>query len=603
MIKILTIFIFIFILVISGSVYCFAQDQDNAATANPMVVRLVNEGIELHNKKDYLGAIKSFEEALGIEPNNTLVRQNISIAHNNFGKYLTERTDYEKALKEFRLAIYFDLSNKTADLNLDALLKEKGVKADDPQARAQIGDKLRQDANFESALVEYQKALALSKKPDPTLLISTGDIHYILFLREGQKTDDINKALEFYMKSLETKETAQAHIKVGDGKLALRDVIGAIDHYKKAAQLEPTSSEVLTANVRGWNEAVRLAPLVSENHIGLAQALQFKKDFVNAEEQYNQALKLDPENPIAQAGLESLTKDKLKAQANQYFEKALKLQQEAKYDQAIEEYIKALEINPQDSVLHYNVGTAFQAKEDFEHAGKAYKKSLELDPKNEKAKSGLESLVKEENTKKVKELITRALELQNSGNNQEAITTYLAAISIDPSDASIYYNLGTAYQALGDLNNAILQYQKAADLDKANQAYSLAIKLAKEGLSGPLIQGAITKQNSGDLAGAISDYVKALEYVSDDAQTHFNVGTAYQTNKQTDLAIQSYLKAAQIDPKGQADAYFFLGTLYEENKNNKAAIDNYQKYLQNAPDGFYANDAKERMNYLKTNAL
>ena len=144
------------------------------------------------------------------------------------------------------------------------------------------------------------------------------------------------------------------------------------------------------------------------------------------------------------------------------------------------------------------------------------------------------------------------------------------------------------------------QYQKALDLDKTNQTYSGAIKLVKEGLASPLVQSAINKQSANDLAGAILDYVKVLEYVPDDAQTLFNLATAYQANKQNDLATQSYLKAAQIDPKGQADAFFFLAALYEENKNNKAAIENYQKYLQNAPTGSYVNDAKERIAYLKT---
>ncbi|MBI3590431.1 MAG: tetratricopeptide repeat protein [Candidatus Melainabacteria bacterium] len=592
------ILIYVLFFLFTNALFCFAQDE--SYPQDPEIVRLVNEGIKLHKDKDYLGALKSFSEALSIEPNNVLVKQNISIAHNNYGKYLAERTDYEKALKEFRLAIYYDSQNKTADANLDALLKQKGVRSDDPQARTQIGDKLRADANFELALIEYQKALSLSKSPDPNLLISIGDIHYILYLREGQKTNDIDKANDYYKKALEIKETAKAHIKVGDGLLALKDIAGAVQHYKRALELEPNLPDALTANIRGWNEAVRLAPLVSENHIGLAVALQLKKDFVNAEEEYNQALKLDPNNETALKGLESLKKDKVRAQAAQYSDSALKLQVEEKYDEAIEQYIKALEINPGDSKLHYNIGTAFQAKGDFEHAEKAYRKSLETDAANEKAKSALEQLTKQINAKKTQELSSRAVELQKSGNFQEAITTYLAAISIDSSNASLLYNLGTAYQAAGDLTNAQTQYQKALDLDKNNQTYSNAIKLLKTELANPLIQSAVNKQSSNDYAGAVAEYTKALELVPDDAQTHFNLATAYQANKQTDQAIQSYLKAVGLDPKGQVDAFFFLGTLYEEKKNNKSAIENYQKYIQNAPTGSYAKDAKERTAYLKT---
>ena len=587
-------FICLFVL---GNLFVLAQDDFET---NPGVVKLVNEGVRLHKSKDFIGALKAFEEALSLEPNNVIVRQNISIAHNNQGKYLVERTDYEKALSEFRLAIYFDSTNKIADGNLDALLNEKGVKANDPQARAQLGDKLRADASFELALIEYQKALTLSKISDPNILINIGDIYYILYLRDGQKSDDINKAIDCYKRALEIKETAKAHIKLGDGLLATKDIVTAIDHFKKAIQLEPDSRDALTANVRGWNEAVRLAPLVTENQIGLAIALQAKKDFENAEEEYNQALKLDPSNDIAQRGLQSLQNDKLKLQASKLVEAALKLQSEGKYSEAINQYVKAIEITPSDTKLHYNIGTAFQTIDDFEHAEKAYKKSLELDPNNEKAKAALNLLAKQANDKKVKELSARAVELQNSNNYQEAITTYLAALSIAPNDPSLYYNLGTAYQASGDLNSAQVQYQKALDLDKTNQAYIDAIKSLKSTLADPIIQSAVTKQSANNFSGAIADYLKVLELVPDDAQTHFNLGSAYQANKQTDEAIQSYQKAIQLDAKGQSDALFFLATLYEEKKNNKAAVETYQKYIQLAPLGQYIKDAKERMNYLKT---
>ena len=603
MIKKHLIFISFFAFVLANVLFvdlqCNAQQNEDYNT-NPEIVNLVNEGIKLHKGKDYLGALKAFDEALSIEPNNVLVRQNISIAHNNYGKYLAERTDYENALKEFRLAIYYDPQNNTADANLDALLAQQGVKANDPQARVQIGDKLRADANFDLALIEYRKALSLSKKLDPNILISVGDIYYILYLREGQRTNDIDKAIDSYKKALEIKETSKAHIKLGDALLALKDIVNAIDHYKKAIQLEPDSPEGLAANVRGWNEAVRLAPLVPENHIGLALALELKKDFTNAEEEFNQALKLSPGNEVAQKSLESLGKEKLKAQSSQYTEAALKLQSEGKYDEAIEQYVKAIELNPTDPKLHYNVGTAFQAKEDYEHAEKAYKKSLELDLNNEKAKNALEVLTRQVNDKKVQELSLRAIELQNAGNYQQAISTYLAAISIKLNDGALYYNLGTAYQANGDLNNAQIQYQKAIDIDKNNQTYLNSLKLLKIELANPLIQSAINKQTMNDLPGAIADYTKALEYAPDDAQTYFNLATAYQANNQVDQAIQSYNKADQLDLKGQADAFYFLGTIYEERKNNKTAIENYLKYLQNAPIGTYVQDTKTRINYLKT---
>ena len=591
-----TIVSLLFCFLFNSCLTTFSQEPN---IANPHVIRLVNEGIDFHKNKDYSNAISSFKEALEIEPDNALVRENLSIAHNNLGKYLAERTDYENALQEFRLAIYFDDNNKTAHSNLDALLESQGVKANDPDARKQIGDRLRQEGDFEVALVEYKKALGLSNETNPNILISIGDIYYILYLKGGQKSADIQKAVDLYKKALETKESAKAHIKLGDALLGLRDVSSAISHYKKALTLEPDSPDVLTANIRGWNEAVRLAPLVPENHIGLAQALQFKKDFIQSEEEYNLALKLDPENQIALQGIDSLEKDKLSFQASKFSSEALKLQEAKKYDQAIAEYVKALEIAPNDSNLHYNIGTCFQSKGDFEHAETAYKKSLEVDIKNEKTKTALENLNIEIKSKKSKDLVGRAIELQNAGNYTEAITTYLAALGLNDTDPTLHYNLGTAYQASGDLTKAQEEYKKAYELDKTNQVYLNALNLLKIDLAKPLVQSAVNKQTTNDILGAISDYSKALELVPNDPQVHFNLATAYQAANQFDNAVMSYLKAGETDPKGQADAFFFLGIIYEERKNNNLAVTYYEKYLQNAPAGSYAQDAKDRKNFLK----
>ena len=45
------------------------------AQVDPAVARLVNDGVRLHKNKDYIGALKAFEEALTLEPSNTLLRE------------------------------------------------------------------------------------------------------------------------------------------------------------------------------------------------------------------------------------------------------------------------------------------------------------------------------------------------------------------------------------------------------------------------------------------------------------------------------------------------------------------------------------------------
>jgi len=64
-----------------------------------------------------------------------------------------------------------------------------------------------------------------------------------------------------------------------------------------------------------------------------------------------------------------------------------------KYDKAIEEFKKAIELNPRNSETYYNLGLVYEAKNNIEEARKMYEKSVEIDPNNKLAKEHLEKIV------------------------------------------------------------------------------------------------------------------------------------------------------------------------------------------------------------------
>ena len=98
------------------------------------------------------------------------------------------------------------------------------------------------------------------------------------------------------------------------------------------------------------------------------------------------------------------------------------------------------------------------------------------------------------------------------------------------------------------------------------------------------------------MAGAIADYEAALK-IDDDANTHQNLGTAYQANNNLSEATAQYKRALQMDPS-VADAHYYLGTIYDTNKQTLAAISEYQKYLKLASNGSNAADARKRLKEL-----
>ena len=64
-----------------------------------------------------------------------------------------------------------------------------------------------------------------------------------------------------------------------------------------------------------------------------------------------------------------------------------------KYDQAIEEFQKVIQINSKNPLVFYNLGIVYEAKNMIEKASRMYRRTLELKPDHVFAKEHLDKLV------------------------------------------------------------------------------------------------------------------------------------------------------------------------------------------------------------------
>ena len=55
----------------------------------------------------------------------------------------------------------------------------------------------------------------------------------------------------------------------------------------------------------------------------------------------------------------------------------------------------------------------------------------------------------------------------------EAIFRWKQVITVDPDDSKAHNNLGVAYEAVGNIDEAIAAYQRAAELEPGNKYYRL----------------------------------------------------------------------------------------------------------------------------------
>jgi tetratricopeptide (TPR) repeat protein len=116
----------------------------------------------------------------------------------------------------------------------------------------------------------------------------------------------------------------------------------------------------------------------------------------------------------------------------------------------------------------------------------------------------------------------------------EAIAAYRQAVSLAPSDATLYNRLGIACQRAGDLPCAAASYEKATRLDpKYAEAWNN--------------RGAL-EHTKGRHKKAIQDYEKAIELKPGVAVFHRNLGAAWLARGDDARAISCWAQALTLDP-------------------------------------------------------
>jgi tetratricopeptide (TPR) repeat protein len=110
-------------------------------------------------------------------------------------------------------------------------------------------------------------------------------------------------------------------------------------------------------------------------------------------------------------------------------------------------YRQALELNPEDEDLYYNLGIALARQNRLSEAEAAYREALRLFPEYPEVHNNLGNV------------LTRQKRLD------EAVTHFLAALEHLPGYASAHNNYGIALQQLGRFPEALEQFEKAVQAD------------------------------------------------------------------------------------------------------------------------------------------
>lgn len=574
-------------LLIAGTVFIGPSSLSAFADQNA-VIGMNNEGVKALNAGNFALAIQKFEAALQMDKSYQLARENLAIAHNNYGLQLAKSNPNE-ALKQFHQAYYLNKTNATTAQNVEGILRMLGKDPRDFKTRVTMADQARGSGDFIGAIVEYAEALKL--KDDPKIHIKLGDVYRV--------RDNVDDAIKEYQAAARSGDSAEVEVKLGQALQAKGDLPNAVVAFGKALSFKPDDSDTLDALQAAWEDALKKDPLAPDNHIGLGQALQFRGDFGGATAEYRQAIQLSKgNNPTAQKLLAALPDIIKKATIDKHINNGVDLQGKKLYGPALEEYKLALQADPGNASIWLNIGTVYQAQEDYPKAIEAYQKALQLDPKNSAAAEGYKSCTQLMQEKQIAQSEGAAGDAYKAGRYDEAVKLYSALIQKDPKNAAYYYNRGATQQMLKQFDLAIADYNTAIGLDPKNKAYSDAMDSAKKAKVDPIIAQGVAKHEAKDYVAAIGLYQQALAIQPGNAPLWFNMASAQYAMEDYARARDSYQKALEVDPKGQVDDLYLMAVIDENFNKGPVAQGEYLKYLSQAPNGKYAAAAKERLTAL-----
>ena len=227
------------------------------------------------------------------------------------------------------------------------------------------------------------------------------------------------------------------------------------------------------------------------------------------------------------------------------------LTDQKKFGEAISMYRKALELQPDLAVAHYNMGNVLKKQGRITEALTSYFKAVELEP------TVAEPYYNMGNT------------FKDQGKLNEAVSCYKKAIELRPDYAEARCNLGHVLQEKGVLDEAVRHYEKATQImpDLVEAWYGMGNALKEK----------------GELEEAIFCFQKALVLRPDYSGAYNNMGNIFREQRRLEKAIFCYEKAVQIEP-GNAAAYNNVGSAFQDQGKIDMAIEKFDQALRLRPE-------------------
>jgi len=460
----------------------------------------------LFEQARYKEAISKYEAILNEAPNNAAVMYNMASAfiktgdefaaveyfkkagtadrigdvayksYSRLGIIFTDRGDFEQAQKYLRMCTLLRPNDAVAkynlgiaylragkrDLALDQFTQAEGLSNNSHQILEGLGEAFFVMNQHERSINVFEKIL-LTNKRNVKILSRVGEIYY--------DKGDLDKAYDAFFKitTIEpaTENARVAYLNMGN----ILDDTGryeeAIEMYKKALTISPKDDDALY-------------------NLGIAYENLGRPEL--AIKAWRDSLSLKPNNPRAMLAI-----------ANYYFKNGFN-------DLAEKEFQTILARWPELQEGHFKIGSIYYKRNQLDFAFNAFRRSAELDEKNEFGRKSLinmalinsERSTDEETLEESARILKRALILKPNDPNalfamgiifskrefyEAAIDSFYDTIKASNDDklsAQAYNNIGKCHFKQKEFSRAVQAFTRGIELDSMNEELRINRKAASQ---------------------------------------------------------------------------------------------------------------------------
>jgi tetratricopeptide (TPR) repeat protein len=327
------------------------------------------------------------------------------------------------------------------------------------------------------------------------------DAQMIVAMTSGSK-DDFKRAMDNVEQAVKQNPNENLEVQIGGAYLGQGDLATAESRFEAVLKVDPESQDANRGLARVYltqgkpEKAIsRLSALAQNSKKAWPQRLMaevyvFQKNFPKAEEAYQRAIALEPDNAANKIALAEL------------------YAASGAVDRGISAYEDLIKTQPSNMLAKHRLAGFYLSQRSFDKAIRVSDDILKSDDKDTEAR------------------IIKGRAYLAQQNSAQATQELLAAATKDPKSAAARLYLGVAYLQAGKTPQAEDAWTEAARLDSRLVEPHLAL--------------AESKLRAGDFASAVREAKAAIQINPNQFNAHVLLGNAYLQNKDVRNAVAEF---------------------------------------------------------------